>query len=81
MNNDLILGLLYGLLYLPVGIALMTLVDSMSGRVTRFIGDKTGRPWLVAAFWPVVLPMLALPRYRVRRGAELVGKGKPFVRA
>ncbi len=74
------LGFTYGIAYLPAGLGLMVLVDTLTGRVTRWVGESEFRPWLMAAFWPVLLPLVALPKYRARRGAIRFSQPKPFVR-
>ncbi len=76
-----VIGFLMGSVYLLGGLLLMITIDEYTGRVTRFIGRSRRRPVLALVLWPVVLPFLALPRYRPPRGATLRSHIKPFVKA
>lgn len=75
---NLLLGIL---LYAVVALCVMYFVDVTTNRITRFIGRQPWKAYLFLFVWPILAIYVFLPRYRVRRDKQLVGKPKPFAKA
>ena len=77
---DAKIGLLFlgSALYLFGGLMIMATLDEATGRVNRFLRRRYRRLAILILLWPLVLPVLFLPRYRAPKGATLRRHIKPF---
>jgi len=78
MELKLILMFLAGGLYIFGGLILMAQLDEITGRTTRFLQGKDARLVFMIMLWPLVVPILFLPRYKAPRHATMVRHTKPL---
>jgi len=81
MELQMMVMFIAGGLYIFGGLLIMAQLDEATGRTTRFLRGKDTRLVLMILLWPLIIPILFLPRYKAPRHATVVRHTKPLANA